>query len=47
MPVYPTKGWNSVQPALGFGRRRGGEGIVGPGVFGVAATEFFFYFEIG
>jgi hypothetical protein len=36
-----------AQPAFGFRSRRGREGIVGPGVFGVAATEFFFHFEIG
>jgi len=36
-----------TQPARGFGRRWGSEGIVGPGVFGIAATEFFFHFEIG
>ena len=36
-----------TQPAFGFGRRWGSERIVGPGVFGIAATEFFFYFKIG
>jgi hypothetical protein len=35
-----------LQPALGFGRRRRSERIVGPGVFGIAAAEFFFHFEI-
>ncbi len=37
----------SARPAFGFGSRRGGERIVGPGVFGIAAAEFLFYFEVG
>ena len=47
MPVYPTKGWKSAQPSFGFGRRQCREGIIGPGVFGIAASELFFDFKIG
>lgn len=46
-PPVPYLSRGLAQSPFGFCRRGSYKRIVGPGMFGVAATEFFFYFEIG
>ena len=45
--LVPLVSRGLTRPAFSFGGRWGSERIVGPGVFGIAATQFFFHFEIG